>query len=75
MEPKLSKPPNKTLLERKQNELNKLLEQNAELSAQIIDLQQQTVDLGTTRSSVVSKINQIILELNNGTQLRHGDGI
>jgi hypothetical protein len=66
-------PISELLLAKKRNELGKLIEHNAELSIQLIDLQQLVADICVEKAGVVQEINQIILEIKNGTQLRQSD--
>lgn len=73
MQSSLSQPTEKVIQERKRNELNRLLEKKAELSVQIIELQQRAVDLNVERSGIIKHINQLVLELNNGSGLRQGN--
>ncbi len=73
MQSSLNQPTDKVIQERKRHELNCLLEKKAELSIQIIELQQAVVDLDAERSGIVKQINQLVLELNNGSGLRQGN--
>ena len=73
MENKLYKLTSELLLEKKKDELGRLIEHNAELSVQLIDLQQLVADLCVEKAGIVQQINQIILEIKNGTQLRQSN--